>query len=283
MSRPAPCRAFEERLVHALDREQARWPLDAIPHEDEHLAECAGCRSLVAVLEENLLLLSRLAPVEAPAGLLDRLRAAFGREKPAAPPEPAEQAEGAEDVGGAEEVLGLLTPGVLARPELPVRLRERLERIPAERPRGKVVEIEAGRQRRSRGPLAALTDWRVAVALAYAATLLIALVLRLDPLSTAKTAAVDLTSAGEQAITAARSSAEKRIAEVRSRGSIRDQLDYRLYRAMAVGKARATAYAGLVLERVFGSEEPATADGTPKPSGRENGRSGEPEARSFRS
>lgn len=282
MSRPAPCRAFEERLVRALDRAEARWPVDAIPREDEHLAECAACRSLAAVLAEDLLLLSRLAPVEPPAGLLDRLRAAFGRQRRAAAPEPSRGAE-AEGPGGAEEVLGLLTPGVLARPELPERLRERLSRIPAERPRGKVVSIEAGRKGRSRGPLAALSDWRVAVALAYAATLLIALVLRLDPLSTAKTAAVDLTTAGEQAITAARSSAERRIADVRSRGSIRDQLGYRLYRAVAVGKARATAYTGLVLERVFGSEEPATADGTRKPSGRENGRSGEPEGRSFRS
>lgn len=312
MSRPAACRAFEERLVRALDRSAARWPLETPADGDEHLAECADCRSVVAVLRENLLLLSRVAPAAPSATLLTKLAALFGASRrrpeargtasaptaaagPAAPAVPAvstvpasSDADSEERAGpgrsGAEEVLGLLKPGVLARPVLSEGLLAMLARIPVERPRGKVVAIEAARERRARrGPLSLLSDWRVAVTLAYAATLVLVAVLRLDPLSAAKSATADLTAAGEEAIITARAAAEKKFAEVRSRGSFRDQLDYRLYRAMAVGRARATAYAGLVFERVFGSEEPATAARGERRAPDRRNEGSEQEHRSFRS
>ena len=292
MSRPAACRAFEERLVRALDRSAARWPLEALGDGDEHLAECADCRSVVAVLREHLLLLSHVAPAAPSAGLLRKLAALFGTARRPAEARGTRTEAGTDHAApedgtgknGAEEVLGLLTPGVLARPVLSERLLERLARIPAERSRGKVVAIDAARERRARrGPLSLLSDWRVAVTLAYAATLVLVAVLRLDPLSAAKSATADLTAAGEEAITTARTAAGKKIAEVRSRGSFRDQLDYRLYRAMAVGRARATAYAGLVFERVFGSEEPATAARGERQAPDRRSEGSEPDDRSFRS
>ena len=100
-----------------------------------------------------------------------------------------------------------------------------------------------------------LTDWRFAVASAYAATFLLVAILRIDPMTAARDAANDLTSAGERALTEARVVAVQRFddsAVGRATAPIAKRLDYRVYRAFAAGRARAVAYSQLVFERIFG-------------------------------
>jgi hypothetical protein len=100
-----------------------------------------------------------------------------------------------------------------------------------------------------------VTDWRFAVVAAYAATFLIVALLRVDPMSAARGAANDLTSAGERALSEARVAAVHRFGESalgRAAAPITKRLDYRVYRAFAAGRARAIAYSQLLFEKVFG-------------------------------
>lgn len=268
MNGPAACRAFEAALLKALERDGGPLDVRAVSGRDTHGLSCQQCASLSETLAVNLALVAGLSRPRPPASLLDRLRRVGERTV---------------DRATVDEVLGLLARGSLAQVRMSDELRDRLGRIPAERGRGKVVSIEAARERRlgSRARRL-LSDWRVTVAMAYAATLLIVAVLGLDPLSAARKATSNVTAAGEKAIAEARTAAEERLALARSKGSFTHQLDYRLYRTVAVGKARATAYAGLVLERIFGSEEPVRAGKQPDPARRGSG-TGEPRDPSFRS
>jgi hypothetical protein len=106
------------------------------------------------------------------------------------------------------------------------------------------------------------TDWRFAVAAAYAATFVIVTLLRIDPMSAARGAANDLTSAGERALSEARVAAVHRFDDSaigRAAAPITKRLDYRVYRAFAAGRARAVAYSQLVYERVFAGAVEALA------------------------
>ncbi len=116
-----------------------------------------------------------------------------------------------------------------------------------------------------------VTDWRFAVVAAYAATFLIVALLRLDPMSAARGAANDLTSAGERALSEARVAAIQRFDESalgRATAPITKRLDYRVYRAFAAGRARAIAYSQLVFEKFFGGAADVlqASHDTPEPS-----------------
>jgi hypothetical protein len=116
-----------------------------------------------------------------------------------------------------------------------------------------------------------VTDWRFAVVAAYAATFLIVALLRVDPMSVARGAANDLTSAGERALSEARVAAVHRFDESalgRATAPITKRLDYRVYRAFAAGRARAVAYSQLVFEKIFGGAVDVlqASHDTPEPS-----------------
>ena len=99
-------------------------------------------------------------------------------------------------------------------------------------------------------------------------------VLGLDPLSVARRSATGLTESGERAIVEARGIASERLDRIvtsERRKPLQDQLAFRLYRSVAVGKAKAAAYVELAYERFFSGIVLA------------EGRSGEPPPRPFRS
>ena len=200
--------------------------------------------ALVALVEENMRLLESLRPVEPGEELLCRLRAIA-----LITPSRVE----------ATETLGLLTPGLLQIPPLSPGLEARLRQIPSLHPR-KTAGPSAARP--FRVP-ALLLDWRLSVALAYAAAAIVVAILGVDPLSTARKAAFDLASTGQEAIEEARDTARTRLTS--SMGSrpetLTRQLDYRLYRSVQVSKAKALAWGSLVIDRVFGQtdEQPARA------------------------
>jgi hypothetical protein len=118
-----------------------------------------------------------------------------------------------------------------------------------------------------------VTDWRFAVAAAYAASILVFAMLNVDPMAAARGAATDLTAAGERALTDARVAAVKRLDESaigRYAAPLTKRLDYRIYRALAAGRARAAAYSQLVFEKVFGGsvetvQSAATGESEPSP------------------
>jgi hypothetical protein len=194
---------------------------------------------LAAILEENTSLLASLRPVEPGEGLVERLRA-IAR----IPPSRVE----------AAETLGLLAPGALERPPFPPGLQARLRQIPQLRPRTAALPAAP---KVSRIP-AFLLDWRVSVAVAYAAAAIVVAILGVDPLSTARKAAFDLASTGQEAIEDARDATQKRLSSstLASRPeALTRQLDYRLYRTVQVSKAKAAAWGSLIFDRVFGQTD----------------------------
>ena len=256
----AACRAFEQRLAEALDRAPdgaAGRAARALATHDEHAAECSACAllaSLVAGHAEVFAFVTRPAPAP---GFLERISGT-----------PA----GARARQRAAEVLSFLTPGALARPEPSPALLDRLRAVPEPQAAEAASNVRRGVFGRLK-PIA--TDWRFAVVAAYAATFVIVALLRIDPMSAARGAANDLTSAGERALSEARVAAVRRFDESaigRAAAPITKRLDYRVYRAFAAGRARAVAYSQLIYERVFAGaveslavSEKATKN--PEPSG----------------
>ncbi len=245
---PGACRAFEETLLRRLDEGGADAPL---PHGAGHAAECADCRELVAILNGAGETLRSLATPRPPLRFLRSL---------AAPP--ADFALRRESVA----VLDLLSPGGLALPEPSTELMGRLRFLPT----------RVGSRAREAGPAAAgwkrlLSDWRVTVALAYAASLLIVALLGVDPMSAARDAASRLTSAGERAVAEAKQTALAGLdaaARAQAGKPLTERLDYRIYRMIAEGEARAVAYAQIAFDSVFGTRSVETAKKTnPSPSG----------------
>jgi hypothetical protein len=152
-------------------------------------------------------------------------------------------------------VLELLEPGALSRPEPSRELLSRLAFLPT---RARAAAKPATARPRS---LASrfFGDWRVTVALVYGVLFLVIGVLRVDPLSVARGAASDLTSTGERVLGEARVAAVKRL----EGNALTRRLDYKVYRAVTAGKARAAAYAQLVFEKVVGGGEDAVVANSP--------------------
>jgi hypothetical protein len=236
----AACRAFEQRLLAALDAEPdaASLSAGACATEDAHAVSCADCAVLAALVAGQAAAFAFLAHPSASAAFLARL---------------ADEPGDAEGRQAASEVLAFLTPGTLAKPEPSPALLERLAALP----RASAAAPAASNVRRGAfGRLRPIvTDWRFAVTAAYAASILVFALLNVDPMAAARGAATDLTAAGERALTDARVAAVKRVEESalgRYAAPLTKRLDYRVYRAFAAGRARATAYSQLVFEKVFG-------------------------------
>jgi hypothetical protein len=251
----AACRAFEQRLAEALDgagEGAMAGTARALTAADSHAVECAACALLATLVAGHAGVFEFLARPEPSPEFLSRLS-----ETPA-------------DVRArqeASEVLSFLTPGALARPEPSRALLKRLLAVSAPAPSGAASNVRRG----IFGSLKpVVTDWRFAVVAAYAATFLIVALLRLDPMSAARGAANDLTSAGERALSEARIAAVSRFDESalgRATAPITKRLDYRVYRAFAAGRARAVAYSQLIFERIFGGTVDAlqASHETPEP------------------
>ncbi|HTS02780.1 MAG TPA: hypothetical protein VMN04_09665, partial [Thermoanaerobaculia bacterium] len=216
-------------------------------------ADCAALAALVAGQAEAFRFFARPVPSDALLATLE------------------DEAEDAGARQAASDVLALLVPGALAKPEPSRTLLARLEAVPgAEGAAPAAANVRRGVFGRVR-PV--LTDWRFAVAAAYAASILVFALLRVDPMAAARGAATDLTAAGERALADARVAAVKRLDESalgRYTAPLTKRLDYRIYRAIAAGKARAAAYSQLVFEKVFGSavdsvQSAATAPPEPSP------------------
>jgi hypothetical protein len=251
MSAPSPsaCRAFEDRLAERLDASGAPLPVG-----EPHVASCSGCADLVATLGENAATFCALSTPQPSADFFARLVSL--------PTDLTERNE-------AARVLEYLRPGALLAPEPSPGLLSRLAFLPA--------RARAARHDRAPAPGRAFLrrlvgDWRFSVVLAYAAALLAVVLLGVDPLTTARDAASDLTASGERALARARSAAVARIEDTpiaRAARPYTERLDYRLYRAVAAGRARAAAYSQLVFEKVFGGAlEAPTASSEPPPSSR---------------
>ncbi len=238
----ARCRAFEAEILGRAEGSPLPSP------ESDHLVECRACRELVGVLSGVEELLLSLAVPPPPPDLADRLASLAG-------------ASGERE--RALEVLALLEPGVLAAPPVPPGLSDRLARIGA-RDRKAVSAPPARKERLASERPSALRalfgDWRFAVALAYAATLVLVTILGIDPLSAARNTAQGLTAAGERAIAEARGAAAERLEGVLAsdrQKPLTEQLDYRLYRGVALARAKTAAYAEILMDRLFGSTAPA--------------------------
>ncbi len=267
MSGPASvaCRRFDERLLERLETDP-RWSLDP-PSPDAlfleatagepHLADCRECTALVDVLRGNAVLVRGLVPPVLSEERLELLRAV-----------PSDLWERSE----TRAVLALLEPGRLASPEPSPELRSRLAFLPAR---------EAAR-RRERAAVAPgwswrrLLDWRLGVAGAYVATMIFVTILHVDPMSVARGTAGDLSRVGERAVGEARRVAAARLAPM---SPFSKRFDYRVYRTVAAGRARAVAYSQLVFEKVFGGAFERTADAGPRKPDREP----EPKGRDVRS
>ncbi len=237
----AACRAFEEALLARMDEFGPDGP---VPAGDGHVEGCGDCRTLVSLLGAARSALLDVAPPRPPVRLLRTLAAlpvdfALRRE--------------------AALYLDLLSPGALAIPEPSPDLVGRLRFLPTRAVAGqKACVSDRPAWRRWLG------DWRFTVAVAYAATLLIVTLLGVDPMSAARGAATSLTAAGERAVEDARQTALARLdaaARAQAEKPLPERLDYRIYKAFAVGKARAAALAEVALENVFGS----SADAAPAP------------------
>lgn len=228
MTTPAtPCRRAEAALLSE--------GLPVPPEVASHASFCDTCGPLLATCEENDLLLAALAAPRPEAALVASL-ASLGESEP---PRVA-----------ARLVMGLLAPGALAAPEPSPALLRRLLALPGGHPREAAPPPEASRFRRWR------SDWRVVVALAYAACLALVAILGVDPLSAARTGATGMAAAGERALAGAKVVATDKLDTVlasQRRRPLTEQLDYRLYRTIAVGKAKTTAWAEILLGRLFGS------------------------------
>ncbi|MFI5197525.1 MAG: hypothetical protein ACHQJD_02805 [Thermoanaerobaculia bacterium] len=236
------CRSFEQHLAEALDR-APDGPLSStavtarsFASADPHAAECPACALLATLIAGHAGVFAFCARPEPTPEFFARL---------------SETPEGARARQLASEVLSFLTPGALARPEPSRALLQRLHAVPQHRAEERASNVRRGFFGRLK-PVA--TDWRFAVAAAYAATFVIVALLRIDPMSAARGAANDLTSAGERALSDARVAAVQRFDDSalgRAAAPITKRLDYRIYRAFAAGRARAIAYSQLVYEKVF--------------------------------
>ena len=250
----AACRAFEQRLAEALDRapDAPATAARASAAADAHAAACAECAVLAALVAGQAAAFASLAQPLPSEALLARL---------------ADEPEDATARQAASEVLAYLTPGALAKPEPSAALLARLTAVPGGASRAlALANVRRGVFGRLK-PVA--TDWRFAVAAAYAATFVIVALLRIDPMSVARAAANDLTSAGERALSEARVAAVHRFDDSaigRAAAPITKRLDYRVYRAFAAGRARAVAYSQLVYEKVFaGAVESLAVSAKPAP------------------
>ncbi|MDL2717112.1 MAG: hypothetical protein PT977_05110 [Acidobacteriota bacterium] len=235
----ASCRAFEQSLAEALDlapEGALARATRALAAHDAHAPECPACAllaSLVAGHAEVFAYVTRPAPAPEFLERLSRTPLDVRTRQ------------------AASEVLSFLTPGALARPEPSPALLDRLRAVPEPRAAAAASNVRRGVFGRLK-PVA--TDWRFAVVAAYAATFAIVALLRIDPMTAARGAAGDLTSAGERALSEARVAAVQRFdksAIGRAAAPITKRLDYRIYRAFAAGRARAIAYSQLAYEKVF--------------------------------
>ena len=240
----AACRSFEEVLLQRLGERGPDVPLSPT---DGHAAECAECRELVSLLNGAGEVLRSMTPPRPPLRLLRALTAP-----------PADFAVRRE----AAAILDLLSPGALAPAEPSPELLGRLRFFPTRTKTG--AEATAGWRR-------LLSDWRVTVVAAYAATLVIVVFLGVDPMSAARGAASSLTSAGERAVEEAKQAALAQIdaaAKAQAEKPLTERLDYRIYRTIAEGEARVVAYAQIAFEKVFGARTVETAKTTsPAPPG----------------
>jgi hypothetical protein len=254
----AGCRAFEQRLLAALDRETdtPAAAARACAAADAHVAGCDGCAALAHLVAGQAAAFAFLARPVPPDVLLATL---------------ADEPQDAAARHEASKILAFLTPGALARPEPSAVLLARLNGV---REGAADVSAPANVRRGVFGRVRpVVTDWRFAVAAAYAASILVFALLRVDPMAAARGAATDLTAAGERALMDARVAAVKRLDDSalgRMAAPLTKRLDYRLYRALAAGRARAVAYSQLVFEKVFGSsvetvQSAATAAPEPSP------------------
>ena len=228
----AACRVFEESLLARMDES---GPDAAVAGGDRHLESCDDCRTLLSFLGAARSTLRDVVPPRAPIRLLRSL---------ATPP--------ADFAVRREAVLylDLLSPGALALPEPSPELMGRLRFLPTRAGAGETAA--AARRPTWRRWLG---DWRFTVAVAYAATLVIVTLLGADPMSAARDAASSLTAAGERAVEDARQAALARLdaaARAQAEKPLPERLDYRIYRAFAVGKARAEALAEVAFDNVFG-------------------------------
>jgi hypothetical protein len=238
----ASCRSFEQRLAEALDR-APDGPLSStaatarsLASADPHAAECPACALLATLVAGHAGVFAFCARPEPTPEFFARL---------------SETPEGVRARQLASEVLSFLTPGALARPEPSGALLQRLHAVPQHRAEERASNVRRGFFGRLK-PV--VTDWRFAVAAAYAATFVIVALLRIDPMSAARGAANNLTSAGERALSDARVAAVQRFDDSalgRATAPITKRLDYRVYRAFAAGRARAVAYSQLVFEKIF--------------------------------
>jgi len=246
---PAACRAFEETLLARLEE---RGPDAPVPPADGHAGGCSDCRLLVTLLNAAGDTLRALSPPRPPVRLLRSLAVS-----------PADFAVRR----GAADVLALLAPGALALPEPSPELMGRLRYLPTRAGAGSGARLSARPSWRR-----LLSDWRFTVAAAYVVTLAIVALLGVDPMSAARGAASSLTSAGERAVAEARRTALARLdAAARSQAEkpLTERLDYRIYRTLAQGKARATALAQIAFENVFGYGSAVSAEAPlPNPSGK---------------
>jgi hypothetical protein len=236
------CHSFEQRLAEALDRAPDGPPSSmtatarSLASADAHAAECPACALLATLVAGHARVFAFCARPEPTPEFLARL---------------SETPEGVRARQLASEVLSFLTPGALARPEPSRALLQRLHAVPQHRVAERTSNVRRGLFGRLK-PV--VTDWRFAVAAAYAATFVIVALLRIDPMSAARGAANDLTSAGERALSNARMAAVQRFEDSalgRAAAPITKRLDYRVYRAFAAGRARAVAYSQLVFEKIF--------------------------------
>lgn len=239
MSAPAACRRAEAALLSG--------GLPVPPDVAAHAASCDACGTLLGDFLENGALLSALAVPAPPPSLAERLGALSAAEPPRV---------------SLRETLALLGPGALAAPEPSPALLRRLLAVPAGRPRQESNVVEMSRFRRWR------SDWRVLVAFGYAACLALVAVLGVDPLSAARSGASGVAAMGERAIAEARETAAEKLDTVlasQRKRPLTEQLDYKVYRTLAVGKAKTSAWAGILLGRLFGSrvetETPAARPG----------------------
>ena len=221
-----------------LELESGRRPIPV----DPHAADCAACAQLLDEILAESALFARIRRPESPE-LMERLAQEppdFAARRAAAP------------------VLDFLAPGALRTPEPSRELMSRLAFLPTRAAR------RAKEPREKRGFFAVLLgDWRITVAGAYALTMILVAVLRVDPLSMARETAADLTTAGERAVAEARVEAVKRIgssALAKAAAPLTTRLEYRVYRTVTAARARATAYSQLVFEKVFGGTLEASGE-----------------------
>lgn len=233
----APCRRAETALLSG----GVPVPLEV----GDHATVCETCGPLLSGCEEIDALIASLAVPE-PSPELSGALEAIGSIEPARV--------------AVRDTLALLAPDALAVPEPSPALLRRLIAVPATGPRRAANVVEMSRFRRLR------SDWRALVAVAYAACLVLVAILGVDPLSAARSGASGMAAAGERAIVEAREAAAGKLDTVlaaQRKKPLTEQIDYKVYRTLAVGKAKTSAWAGILLGRIFGSRVETEAPAAP--------------------